>query len=143
MISIKYRNITIAIFYLKNINFIYNRLFCCNHTCYCVGMVSVESASHYQSRSLMYIQGMILHNSMELAETVQIAHGGRWTTDTGRSQFKNSPLSTLSSGELNTCENGSHMYLSSSCLFRVDLKPMIQNGIYSNRDSIHLLTSLR
>ena len=30
---------------LKNINFIYNRLFRCNHVCYCVGMVSVTSAS--------------------------------------------------------------------------------------------------
>ena len=26
-----------------------NRLFCCNQTCYCVGMVSVMSASRYQS----------------------------------------------------------------------------------------------
>ena len=32
----------------KNINFSYNRLFCCNHTvCYCDGMVSVTSASRY------------------------------------------------------------------------------------------------
>ena len=30
-----------------NINFIYNRLFCCNHTCYCVGMISVTSVSSY------------------------------------------------------------------------------------------------
>ena len=56
--SIKYREI--------NINFIYNRLFCCNHTCYYVGVVSVTSASRYvtslsryQSRSTMYIQGLI------------------------------------------------------------------------------------
>ena len=51
---------------MKNINFFYNRLFCCNHSCYCVGMVSVTSASHYvkseshyQSRSSMYIRGLI------------------------------------------------------------------------------------
>ena len=31
----------------KNINFIYNCFVCCNHTCYCVGMVSVTSASLY------------------------------------------------------------------------------------------------
>ena len=28
-----------------------NRLFHCNQTCYCVGMVSVTSTSHYQSPS--------------------------------------------------------------------------------------------
>ena len=28
-----------------------NRLLRCNQTCYCVGMVSVMSASHYQSQS--------------------------------------------------------------------------------------------
>ena len=28
----------------NNINFIYNHLFCCDHTCYCVNMVSVTSA---------------------------------------------------------------------------------------------------
>ena len=46
----------------KNIKFIYNRLFCCNHTCYGVGMVYmtpaspyVTSASRYQRRSSMYI----------------------------------------------------------------------------------------
>ena len=48
-------------------------LFCCNHTCYCVNMVSMTSASHYitsascyhpryQSRSQMYICGMIPRN---------------------------------------------------------------------------------
>ena len=31
----------------KNITFIYNRSFCCKHTCYRVGMVSVASMSHY------------------------------------------------------------------------------------------------
>ena len=35
-----------------------NHLFHCNHTC--VGMVSVTSASHYQSRpSLMFVRGLI------------------------------------------------------------------------------------
>ena len=38
------------------------RLFCCNHTCYRVGMVSVTSSSRYQSRSLMYIRGLIPRN---------------------------------------------------------------------------------
>ena len=48
--------------FINRINFIYNHLFCCIHTCYCVGTVSVMSASHYvtsvshyQSSSLMYI----------------------------------------------------------------------------------------
>ena len=47
----------------KNIHFIYNLLFCCNHTCYCVGMVAamsapryVRSASRYKSISLMNIR---------------------------------------------------------------------------------------
>ena len=53
-------------------------LFCCNHTCYCVNMVSVMSASHYlksvswnhsryQSRSSMYSRGLIPQNFAELA----------------------------------------------------------------------------
>ena len=41
---------------LKSINFIYNRLFCCNHTCYCVGMVSLTSASCYATSSPRYIK---------------------------------------------------------------------------------------
>ena len=60
-------------------NFIYNRLFCCNHNCNCVGMISVTSASlyvtsasRYQSRSSMYIRGVITWNSTELAEAVPI-----------------------------------------------------------------------
>ena len=62
--SIKYRYSDILL--KKNINFIYNRLFCCNYTSYCVGMVAVSSvsryvisASRYQSRSSMYIRGLI------------------------------------------------------------------------------------
>ena len=39
---------------LKNINFIYNRLFCCNHTCYCVGMGSVTSVSRYVTSASRY-----------------------------------------------------------------------------------------
>ena len=81
------QNITLAlaIFYWQktNINFIYYRLFCCNHTCYCANMVSVTSASRYitpasryfpryQSRPLMYIRGLIPRNIAELAETVPI-----------------------------------------------------------------------
>ena len=46
---------TAAANYLLNISFIYNRLFCCNHTCYCVNMVSVTSASlHIMSVSRYY-----------------------------------------------------------------------------------------
>ena len=59
----------------------YRNLFCCNHTCYCVSMVSVTSTSRYitsaschhpryQSRSSMYIRGLIPQNSAELAEAV-------------------------------------------------------------------------
>ena len=65
-------SLAIAIFYWKkkHINFNYNRLFCYNHTCHCVNMVSVTSASRYmyitsasryhpsyQSRSSMLISG--------------------------------------------------------------------------------------
>ena len=60
-----------------------SRWFCCNHTCYCVHMVSVTSVSRYitsssryhpryQSRSSMYIRGLILRNFVELAEAVPI-----------------------------------------------------------------------
>ena len=74
--SIKYRYRDILLKKNNNINLIYNRLFCFNHTCYCVGMVSasryVASATHYQSRSSMNIQGLIQLNSTELAETVPI-----------------------------------------------------------------------
>ena len=52
-------------------------LYVCFNKIY-VGMVSVTSASRYQSRSLMYIQGLIPRNSTELAEAVPIAwHDGR------------------------------------------------------------------
>ena len=58
-----------------------SRLFCCNHACYCVNMVSVTSASRYiksasryhpriQSRSSMYIRGLIPRYFAELAEAV-------------------------------------------------------------------------
>ena len=77
--SIKYCNGDILL--EKNMNFIYSRLFCCNHTCYCVGTVSVTSASHYvmsashyQSRSSMYIRGLIPRNSTELVEAVQMVY---------------------------------------------------------------------
>ena len=60
-----------------------SRLFSCNHTCYCVNMVSVTSASRYitsasryhpryQSRSSMYTRGLIPRNFAELAEAVPI-----------------------------------------------------------------------
>ena len=55
-----------------------SRLFCCNHNYYCVNMVSVTSSSRnitsasryqprYQSRSSMYIRGLISRNFEELA----------------------------------------------------------------------------
>ena len=45
-----------SIFYWKNnkINFNYNRLFCWNHTCYLVSMVSVTSASRYITSASRY-----------------------------------------------------------------------------------------
>ena len=55
----------------SDINFISNCLFCCSHTCYSVGMVSVISASRYvhvtsvsrnQSRASMYFRGLIPRN---------------------------------------------------------------------------------
>ena len=60
-----------------------SRLFCCNHTCYCVNMVSVTPASRYitsasryhpryQRRSPMFIHGLIPRNFEELAESVPI-----------------------------------------------------------------------
>ena len=54
-----------------------SHLFCCHHTCYCVNMVSVTSESRYhpgyQSRSSVYICGLIPLNFVELAEAVPIA----------------------------------------------------------------------
>ena len=61
-LSIKYRYSDILLKKNKHLN----RLFCCNHTCYCVNMVFVTSASRYitpasyyhpryQSRSSIYI----------------------------------------------------------------------------------------
>ena len=67
-----------------------SRLFCCNHTCIGVNICSVTSAScyimsvscymtlasryhlRYQSRSSMYICGLIPQNFAELAEAVPI-----------------------------------------------------------------------
>ena len=62
-----------------------SRLFSCNHTCCCVNMVSMTSASRYikaasryhpryQSRSSMYIRGLIPRNFAELAEAVPIGY---------------------------------------------------------------------
>ena len=74
------RFINIKKFMLKiHINFIYNRLFFCKHTCYCVSMDSVTSvsryvtlASRYPRRSSIYIQDLIQQNPVELAEAVPI-----------------------------------------------------------------------
>ena len=70
---------------IHKLHLFYNRLFCCNRTCYCVNMVNVTSAlryitsvpryyPRYQSRSSMYIRGLIEQNFAELAEAVPIAH---------------------------------------------------------------------
>ena len=67
----------------KSHRLLINRLFCFNHTCYCVNMVSVTLASRYitsasryhprfQSRSSMSICGLIPRNFAELAEAVPI-----------------------------------------------------------------------
>ena len=49
-----------------------------NHTCYCVNVVSVTSASRYlpryQSRSSMYIRGLIPRNFAGSAEAVAIGY---------------------------------------------------------------------
>ena len=70
-------NMATAIFYWqKN-----KRLFCYSHTCYCVNMVSVTSAScyiksasrfhpRYQSRSSSFICGLIPRDFADLAEAV-------------------------------------------------------------------------
>ena len=72
--SIKYRFSDIIIEKKHKLHL--SRLFCCNHTCYCVKMISVTSASRYhpryQSRSSMYINGLIPWNFAELAEVVPI-----------------------------------------------------------------------
>ena len=71
--SVKYRNSDIL---LRKHKLNFSRLFCCNHICYCVNMVSVTSASRYnpcyQSISLMYIRGLIPRNFAELVEAVPI-----------------------------------------------------------------------
>ena len=78
--SIKYRYSDIL---LKKHKLNLSRLFCCNRTCYCVSMVYLMSASRYitsatryhpryQSRSSMYIRGLIPRNFAELAEAVPI-----------------------------------------------------------------------
>ena len=91
--SIKYR------YSNNNIIFFYNRLFFCSHTCYCVKVVSVTSASrnitsaslyhpHYPSRSSMYIRGLIPRNYAESAKAVPIGYH----TCTSRIYFDNVTL---------------------------------------------------
>ena len=82
--SIKYRYSDISDILLKKHILHLNRFFCCNHTCYCVYMVSVTSASRYitsascyhplyQNRSSLYIRGLIPRNFAKLAKAVPIA----------------------------------------------------------------------
>ena len=79
--SIKYRYCNIL---LKKHKLHLSHSFRCNHICYCVNMVSVTSAyfyimsasryyPRYQSRSSMYIRGLIPRNFAKLAEAVPIA----------------------------------------------------------------------
>ena len=72
--SIKYRYSDIL---LKKHKLHLSRLFCCNHTCYYVNMVSVTSASRYhsryQSRYSMYTCGLIPQNFGELTKAVPFA----------------------------------------------------------------------
>ena len=72
--------------FMKNINFIYNRLFCCNHTCYCVGIVSVTSASRYQSRSSMCIRGLIPRNPRNWPRQFRLFRG--YTKTSRQWQFR-------------------------------------------------------
>ena len=62
---------------LKKLKLYLSGLFCINHTCYCVNMVSLTSASRYhlcyQRRSSMYICGLIPLNFADPAEVVPIA----------------------------------------------------------------------
>ena len=88
--SIKYRYSDIL---LKKHKLHLSRLFCWNHTCYCVNLVSVTSASRYiapascyhpryQSRFSMYIRGLIPRHFAELAETVPIGEQQwHWRSD--------------------------------------------------------------
>ena len=79
--SIKYRYSDILL--KKHKLHLFIPLFCCNHTCYCVNMVYMMSASryitsaslyhpHYQSGASMYIHGLIPRNFQKLAEAVPI-----------------------------------------------------------------------
>ena len=80
-------SIKISLYFIekKPIKFI-KAIFLCNHTksCHCVNLVSVTSASRYitspsryhprcQSRSSIYIRGLITRNSAESVEVVPIA----------------------------------------------------------------------
>ena len=81
-ILLKKHNFILAVFFFVFFFF----FFCCNHTCYCGNMVSVTSASRYitsasryypryQSRSSMYIHGLIPRNFAKLAEAAPIGLG--------------------------------------------------------------------
>ena len=83
--SIKYYKNIYSIL-LNKYTLLLSRLLSCNHTCNCVNMVSVTSASRYitstsryhpryQRRSSMYVRGLIPRNYAELAETVPIGSG--------------------------------------------------------------------
>ena len=82
--SVGYHNSYIL---LNNINFIYTPFVLLQSHLLCVGMVSVTSASRYQSRFSMYIRGLIPRNSTELVEAVpkaSIPCNASWKRLTGR-----------------------------------------------------------
>ena len=81
--KISLKHIAKAIFHRKKHKLHLSRLFCCNHTCYCVNVASVTPASRYitsasrfllryQSRSSMYIRGLIPRNSAKLARQFRL-----------------------------------------------------------------------
>ena len=93
---------------IKPINFISNHLFCWNHTCYCVGKVSVTSASsfvtpasRYQSRFSMNIQVLNLRNSTELAEAVPIAS----SEGSDETVCKHMPVWALAAPKVSKCQS--------------------------------------
>ena len=60
---------------LKSINSIYSRLFCCNHTCYCVGMVAVTSASGYVTQRHVIKVDLLCTSESDSAEFHDIGRG--------------------------------------------------------------------
>ena len=49
-----------------------SRLFCCNHTCYCVYMVSVRSASRYITSATHYIAPASRYHPRYLSKSIDV-----------------------------------------------------------------------